>query len=243
MARIFNTIRQRLLAQNRLTRYLVYAVGEIVLVVIGILIALQLNNWNADQKLINEELALLAEMRQNLERDLDDCRSNIASNQRWQRSQEIVLNHLEQATPFHDSLRYYYGNIFGATQLTANSSAYDNLKSIGFNLISNDSLRRAITTLYSERYTFLRNTEIELDIHMQLEDMAPHIYEKLVMDTVWKSAYPIDLESLRNDNAFKGTLRMNIWIRGFQIMLYKDIEERIIQLIAMIDEELENRKE
>ena len=43
MARIFNTIRQRLLKENRLTRYLIYAVGEIVLVVIGILIALQLN--------------------------------------------------------------------------------------------------------------------------------------------------------------------------------------------------------
>ena len=43
MARIFNTIRQRLLKENRLTRYLVYAIGEIMLVVIGILIALQLN--------------------------------------------------------------------------------------------------------------------------------------------------------------------------------------------------------
>ena len=43
MPRIFNIIRQRLLKENRLTRYLVYAVGEIVLVVIVILIALQLN--------------------------------------------------------------------------------------------------------------------------------------------------------------------------------------------------------
>jgi hypothetical protein len=40
MSRIFNSIRQRLLAQNRFTRYILYAIGEIVLVVIGILIAL-----------------------------------------------------------------------------------------------------------------------------------------------------------------------------------------------------------
>ena len=43
MSRIFNKIRHNLLAQNRFTRYLVYALGEIVLVVIGILIAFQLN--------------------------------------------------------------------------------------------------------------------------------------------------------------------------------------------------------
>ena len=50
MARIFNSIRQRLLKENRLTRYLIYAIGEIVLVVIGILIALQLNNLNDQRK-------------------------------------------------------------------------------------------------------------------------------------------------------------------------------------------------
>ena len=44
MPRIFNSIRQRLLAQNRFTRYFVYAIGEILLVVIGILIAMQTNS-------------------------------------------------------------------------------------------------------------------------------------------------------------------------------------------------------
>lgn len=241
MIRFFRNIRQNLLAQGRVTRYLTYAVGEIILVVVGIFIALQLNNWNADQKRADQELALLVEMRQNLVRDLDDCRGNIASHHRWKRAQEIVLNHLEQQTPFHDSLRYHYGNLFGATQLTANSSAFDNLKSIGFDLIRNDSLRREITALYSERYPFLANVEVEMDVTMQLQDMGPHIYEKLVVDTVWKSGYPIDLKTLREDNAFKGTLRMNKWIRSFMIAQYSGIEQRILKLIEMIDLELENR--
>ncbi len=51
MARIFHSIRQRLLKENRLTRYMGYAIGEILLVVIGILIALQVNNWNEGRKL------------------------------------------------------------------------------------------------------------------------------------------------------------------------------------------------
>ena len=50
MIRFFRTLRQRLLAENRVSRYLLYAVGEIVLVVIGILIALQINNWNEARK-------------------------------------------------------------------------------------------------------------------------------------------------------------------------------------------------
>ncbi len=46
MLKFFRTIRQKLLAESRFTKYLIYAVGEIFLVVIGILIALQVNNWN-----------------------------------------------------------------------------------------------------------------------------------------------------------------------------------------------------
>ena len=46
MISFLRKIRQKLLSQNRVTRYLVYALGEIFLVVIGILIALSINNWN-----------------------------------------------------------------------------------------------------------------------------------------------------------------------------------------------------
>lgn len=58
MIRFFRTLRQRLLAENRLSKYLLYAVGEIVLVVIGILIALQFNNWN-EHKRRTRELGVL----------------------------------------------------------------------------------------------------------------------------------------------------------------------------------------
>jgi hypothetical protein len=44
--KFFRKIRQRLLTENKFSKYLIYAIGEIVLVVIGILIALSINNWN-----------------------------------------------------------------------------------------------------------------------------------------------------------------------------------------------------
>ena len=50
MIKFFRNIRRRLLRENRFTRYMLYAIGEIILVVIGILIALQINNWNENRK-------------------------------------------------------------------------------------------------------------------------------------------------------------------------------------------------
>lgn len=50
MIKFFRRIRQRLLSENKFSKYLFYAFGEIVLVVIGILIALQINNWNENRK-------------------------------------------------------------------------------------------------------------------------------------------------------------------------------------------------
>lgn len=50
MIKFFRKIRQKLLVENRFNKYLLYAIGEIILVVIGILIALQINNWNENRK-------------------------------------------------------------------------------------------------------------------------------------------------------------------------------------------------
>lgn len=49
MLRFFRQLRQRLLAENKVSKYALYAIGEIVLVIIGILIALQVNNWNSER--------------------------------------------------------------------------------------------------------------------------------------------------------------------------------------------------
>lgn len=242
MIKFFRSIRQSLLAQGRITRYLTYAVGEVVLVVIGIFLALQLNNWNAERKRSEQELALLVEMRENLLRDLEDCRDNIISQKRYGRAQEVVLKHLEDRTPFHDPLRVHYGNLMGSTMLTMNTPAYDNLKSIGFDLIRNDSLRGAITRLYSERYRFVAMLEIEQDFHLQKVDMGPQLYEKVVMDTMWKSAYPIDPDALMNDNKFKGILRMNKFNKDFMVMIYEGVEQQVQELIAQIGKELEQRR-
>ena len=70
MMKFFIKVRQKLLSDNKFRKYLVYAIGEILLVVIGILIALQVNNWNEYNKERILEIEILEEIRENLLKDL-----------------------------------------------------------------------------------------------------------------------------------------------------------------------------
>ena len=76
MIKFFRKIRQKLLSENKFSKYLVYAIGEIVLVVIGILIALQINNWNENRK--NEEQGIIQKkaLKIELENDLETLTSD-----------------------------------------------------------------------------------------------------------------------------------------------------------------------
>jgi len=69
MIKFFRHIRKRLLSENKTGNYFKYAIGEIILVVIGILIALQINNWNEERKLQNEINTYLNQKLENLKED------------------------------------------------------------------------------------------------------------------------------------------------------------------------------
>jgi hypothetical protein len=94
MIRFFRKIRQQLLTESKFRKYLLYAIGEIALVVIGILIALSINNWNQDQMIRKTELTLLDEMKNNLKADLADIDINISFNEGRINSNKIVLEAL-----------------------------------------------------------------------------------------------------------------------------------------------------
>ncbi|MGB5316457.1 MAG: DUF6090 family protein, partial [Robiginitalea sp.] len=70
MLRFFRTLRQRFLNENKFNKYLLYAIGEIVLVVIGILIALSINNWNENLKNKKLETSYLKRIYEDLDTDL-----------------------------------------------------------------------------------------------------------------------------------------------------------------------------
>jgi hypothetical protein len=69
MIKFFRKIRQDLLSEGKTIKYLKYAIGEIILVVIGILIALSINNWNENRKARNAQNSLLINLYENLGAD------------------------------------------------------------------------------------------------------------------------------------------------------------------------------
>jgi hypothetical protein len=149
MIRFFRSIRQNLLAQGRITRYLTYAVGEILLVMVGILLALQVNNWNEGRKRSLFEQEILSLIDQNLESD-----SLALSNERSKTIQAIALTDrlLQRVAKKHysDSLNHWMGKIIYFERFKSRSSGFEVLRSKGFETIANKKLQLALISYYDE---------------------------------------------------------------------------------------------
>lgn len=78
MITLFRRIRQKLIDSGSVTKYLLYAIGEILLVVIGILIALQVNNWNEKRQMESEEIRVLNVLKADLERAITEGEEYLA---------------------------------------------------------------------------------------------------------------------------------------------------------------------
>jgi hypothetical protein len=83
MIKFFRKIRQNLLMDNKTKKYFKYALGEIVLVVIGILIALSINNWNEERKNKIKESVYLEGIKSDLARDIKYIQFLIPKNNTW----------------------------------------------------------------------------------------------------------------------------------------------------------------
>jgi hypothetical protein len=143
--RFFNGIRQQLLSGKRFSKYSLYAVGEILLVVIGILIALSIDNWNESRKLENIERKYLRELRSNLQVDLEDVSHSISYITNKIRSNRAALDNLDGEVAFYDSLKYHFSNIQGSLHFNPQTSGIEGIKTAeGIDIIERDSLRKAL---------------------------------------------------------------------------------------------------
>ena len=86
MFKIFRKIRSKLIKEGNLKKYLIYSFGEILIVMIGILFAIQINNWNEDRKDRKNEVYYLSEIKSNLEADVELLTGYIETDN-WQMSQ------------------------------------------------------------------------------------------------------------------------------------------------------------
>lgn len=94
MIKFFRKIRQKLLTENKFRKYLLYAIGEIVLVVMGILIALQINNWNEDRKERIVEKKIYENLLSDIKEDIIIIKERIALSKR---EKKALYNHVHNA--------------------------------------------------------------------------------------------------------------------------------------------------
>lgn len=77
MITLFRRLREKFIGEGNVSRYLLYAIGEILLVVVGILIALQVNNWNENRIVLNQEQQILAALHSEFSDNLDELKFDI----------------------------------------------------------------------------------------------------------------------------------------------------------------------
>ncbi|MCB0668758.1 MAG: hypothetical protein KDC80_23200 [Saprospiraceae bacterium] len=238
MIKYFRKIRQNLLSEGRTTKYLKYATGEIILVVIGILIALWINNWNQDRQLKNLETKYLKEIKSSLEFDLIDIDFNIDFNENRLKSNEIILQYVRQEINYADSLSKHFGNLIFTTRTLPNSSAYENLKNKGIEVISKDSLRQELTKLYSFYFFNARDFEMQDDHYFQHQTFVPIVTKVIEIIEVWENGDPINENSLITNVEFKNALVINIKLRKEMIRMYKQLKQKVQSCLKQIDNEL-----
>lgn len=152
MIKFFRKIRQRLLTENNFPRYLLYAFGEILLVVIGILIALQINNWNQQRLNNQEESKLVQSISEKIE--FNKFQYNVGLN----RYQEVINSAQQLLQDIHSpntqrNQQQFEEDLHSITKRflmgKSNSvSIYDEMIGAGqLTLLSSDDLRKSITSL------------------------------------------------------------------------------------------------
>lgn len=155
MIKFFRKIRYDLMERNKTGKYLKYALGEIILVVIGILIALQINNWNEERKLQNEELNHLLELKSNLEVTLENFKKDTLFNFKSIKELRKIEHYIENNLPYSNELDASFG-MFGNWQSPYPiATSYSTLKTKGLDIISNNILRNQIVHMYEYEFVIL----------------------------------------------------------------------------------------
>ena len=142
MTLFFKRIRQKLLINKKFGKYTLYAIGEILIVIIGILVAVQVNNSNETSKNKTIEISILKALKEELEEDLSTLKvDDLPLLKEVLVSSDIIMNHIEQDLPYNDSLAYHFLASFYATHIIYNKGAITTLRSIGVNTITNEKIR------------------------------------------------------------------------------------------------------
>jgi tetratricopeptide (TPR) repeat protein len=250
--------------KNKTGKYLKYAIGEIILVVIGILIALQINNWNEQRKLKQLELNAMSEVRDDLVNSMIDIDQNLRLMSRWLESAWKIKRLIETSEVFPDSLGHDLLEMTRDEYLFTSSKTYSALKSAGFKVIKNNDIRGKLDNLYEVTYPRLQPiTSIEPNIKEYFSEYIKHNFRAISLDTLYKSGVkvediassklgavgwgswsrfvPTNYDHFRTDPEFTILLDNSIRWRMMKINRYRRTKNRTVETIDLIEENIKGK--
>lgn len=248
MIKFFRRIRQNMIKENRANKYMLYAIGEIALVVIGILIALSINNWNEQRKANIQEVKILKQLKADLIANFDEAKEiDNAVTLRIRYSDSITL-YLNKKRKVNDSLLMYFVGFRQLYIFNSANTAYKYIQSEGMNILSNDSLRAHVTTMYERHFrnidlrstaeTTLVNNTIDPFIRKHFKPADANIKGTIYVKALTQ---PINIEALYKNFEFQNMLLehnaylkiRDYWLKGTLKdldKLTKDIQKEIGRL-------------
>ena len=199
MLTFFRRIRKGLLESSQTRKYLLYAIGEIALVVIGILIALQINNWNEWKKDRVQEQEILTELKNTMEVNSELLKDHISVINGLNETSDKVIALIENNGDYSDEYEddFYY-SFYSGTNIYLSNDGYEGLKNKGFEIIQNSALRKAIVHLFG-----VQNIKSAEFINYIKDHFK--IYESFLIQyftSEEKRLVPIDFAVLKKDPQF-----------------------------------------
>ena len=209
MIRLIHQIRRELIGTGKVRKYLAYAAGEIVLVVIGILIALQINNWNEARKLSSALDSSLWEVREDLIQDTMELNRMIAIRKLDFESQKNVISVLEGNQPLTNTLYADLARVMLRRNVTLIRNGFDLIKEIGLSKLSNISLRNALVVYYNKNQVDVAN-EVSDDNYEFENVWLPYVREHFREWDFDEIAIPVEDSFILKDTYLLTTLKTNM---------------------------------
>lgn len=237
MLTFLRKIRKSMVKSRNVRRYLLYASGEIVLVVIGILIALQINNWNEWRKDRIKEREVLENLAESLESNTIELQGLIRINERCTQASELILNVFDEKLPMVDSLKNYFGYALSIEDSGDQLSlvGYESFKNSGLDIILNKELKKEIILLYEETFNQTRG-RIDRIGKMYIEII------KLRQDRFLRlpgfNFKPFDFNKLSEDQYFYSWLLTVADNRGWMTASIRKSLSETQRVLTLINEEL-----
>lgn len=253
MITLFRHIRQKLIDSGSVTKYLIYAVGEILLVMIGILLALQVNNWNEERLRLADEREVL----QNVKTDFQDAIKELTYLNQLRASMNGAIDDFVREGSFPDQryreeqLDSLFAILMYAPTFNNQSGSLDVLLNSGrINLVRDDSLRAMLLNWPGLVQDMVEGENDQKEF--QYRHYAPKIMEYLSLNGIYNyfemgSLEVANLEiyqrQTRTDSDYKGLFRdpefENVLIRREIFLIIAAAEtENLIQTAKKITERI-----